>query len=117
MNKETIKACSILCLIIGIIFIGVAFEKKINYSNGESYPYETANAYVGGDAYNYIINANYFTGYMVLGCTLEIIATMLMGMAIYLDKQNECNKSNEVVVTNLNADDNDLPNEQTELTT
>ena len=40
----------------------------LNYRNSNtSYYSKSVNAYVGGDAYNYIINACYFTGYVSLG--------------------------------------------------
>ena len=41
-------------------------DKMIHYNSGEFYPYEAINAYVGGDAYNYIINGTYATAYFVL---------------------------------------------------
>lgn len=45
----------------------------LNYNNGEYYPYEYHNAYVGGDAYNYIINSNYATGLFVLATMFSLI--------------------------------------------
>lgn len=40
--------------------------KMFVYSNPDSYVLDAVNAYVGGDSYNYIINANYATGFFVL---------------------------------------------------
>ena len=40
----------------------MGFDKIYSYDNGELYPYTYHNAYVGGDAYNYIINGNYAIG-------------------------------------------------------
>ena len=53
------------------------FDKKDNYYSSE-YSYSlNKNAYVGGDAYNYIINGTYFTGYSILAGSSFIISTML----------------------------------------
>ena len=68
---------SIILLIIGIFCIGMGFNKILNYYNSETYPSASRNAYVGGDAYNYIINASYFSGYASLGGCLLIASTIL----------------------------------------
>ena len=51
-------------------------------------PYKTINAYVGGDAYNYIINGNYATAYFVLAVGLALIC---MGFLIvyYISRENK----------------------------
>lgn len=57
---------SIVSFILAAIFTGIGFYKIFVYSNPE-HSWETAqNVYVGGDAYNYIINSNYATAYFVL---------------------------------------------------
>lgn len=43
------------------------FDYKENYRNIDDRPSLSVNAYVGGDAYNYIINGTYFSGFMALG--------------------------------------------------
>ncbi len=53
-----------VCCAIFTFYKGV--DKMINYNSGEYYPYRTVNAYVGGDAYNYIINGTYATAFFVL---------------------------------------------------
>ena len=58
------KIFYVICLaaVIAMLFFGYqAYDKKNNYKNSE-YSLLTENAYVGGDAYNYIINAGYFAG-------------------------------------------------------
>lgn len=63
----------------GSFFIFKGFDKKLNYRE----PRYSSNAYVGGDAYNYIINSNYFTGYNVLGMGCYVITALcLTGTAI-----------------------------------
>ncbi len=57
---------SIISFIASIVLLGLGMDKMFNYDNGEFYPYEYHNAYVGGDAYNFIINGNYATGFFVL---------------------------------------------------
>lgn len=78
---KKLKIITIIFICIGIIFLGRGFYKKNSYSNPDSdssYSYSTqyTNSYVGGDAYNYIINGTYFTGYVVLGMGSLIIATI-----------------------------------------
>lgn len=102
MNRQKAsKITKILCIIficIGIIFLSMGFYKKNSYSNPDSdsnYSYNTkyTNSYVGGDAYNYIINGTYFTGYVVLGMGALIIAA-ITGVASlkWLIEENEINR-------------------------
>jgi hypothetical protein len=63
------------------LFMGL--YKMFAYKNPESTYAERTNAYVGGDSYNYIINAGYATGYFVLfgslliaGVLIEILRTL-----------------------------------------
>lgn len=67
------KVFSALSFITSAIFICVGFEKMFVYENGESYPYDLHNAYVGGDAYNYIINGNYATAFFVLATLFALL--------------------------------------------
>lgn len=82
-----------ICLVIAVIFLILSsiclwqgFDKIMNYKNSDTYTYNNVNAYVGGDAYNYIINAGYFAGFVSLGGCLLIISTIFMTTAIKLDK-------------------------------
>lgn len=65
-----IISCSTFFL--GCLFIYKGFDKKNNYRE----PKYSSNAYVGGDAYNYIINSNYFTGYNVLGMGCYMVTVL-----------------------------------------
>ena len=63
--------------------IGNGFNKITSYSNPDSeYSFDTEyiNSYVGGDAYNYIINGTYFTAYAVMG-TGSLIISAISGIA------------------------------------
>lgn len=97
LNK--LKIISVILLILGIIFIGMGFEKKDNYS-GEDSIKDTHNAYVGGDAYNYIINSNYFTGYVTLGSACILGAIILYTPSIYIriniEKEIKQKENNEL---------------------
>lgn len=71
-NNETISVrkrhsvwsiLSIISLACACITFFKGIDKMVNYDNGDYYPYELVNAYVGGDAYNYIINGTYSTAF------------------------------------------------------
>lgn len=84
-GKNFWKFLSSISFIISVIILGLGLDKIFNYDNGESFPYEYHNAYVGGDAYNYIINGNYATGFFVLAA---MFALMGIGFIVlyYLSK-------------------------------
>ena len=74
--KTTQTMFNILAIIMFIIagaLISEGLDKINNYYNSENFPSLNENAYVGGDAYNFIINANYATGYYVLAM-ISVIA-------------------------------------------
>lgn len=89
MNKKSsyFKIASCVLLILGCIFIGIGFNKKNTYSNGDITSPE--NAYVGGDAYNYIINASYFAGYVTLGSISSLSAIILYSTATLIDSRTK----------------------------
>ena len=57
-----------------------------NYYNSENYPSLNVNAYVGGDAYNYIINGTYATAFFVLTAMFVLSAIGLM-MLHYISRE------------------------------
>lgn len=79
----------ILFILSSVIPFYLGFDKLLNYENGEYFSILAKNYYVGGDAYNYIINANYFTGYMVLGLALIVIG----GIILICNQINQINNS------------------------
>lgn len=84
MKKGLIKALNIAALsyaIAAILAVGIGFYKISVYENGEYSWEKTTNAYVGGDAYNFIINGTYFSGYMALGGALFVCASVSKGAA------------------------------------
>ena len=84
-GKGIWKGLSSIAFIISAISLSLGLDKMFNYDSGEYYPYEYHSAYVGGDAYNYIINGNYATGFFVLA---TMFALMGMGFIVlyYLSK-------------------------------
>lgn len=86
---------SVFCYIMSSIFIISGFYKMWFYSS-PSTPIPGVfggglNAYVGGDAYNYIINANYATAYFTIA-----IFFLLAGVSVNIIKLlNENNKGKE----------------------
>jgi hypothetical protein len=94
MEKHTgLTAWIVILIIVSVVFLIVGFYKMYAYKNYESFMgtsdvYEsygriaarvfgTTNAYVGGDAFNYIINAGYATAYFVLAMFSGLVATGL----------------------------------------
>ena len=72
-SKSLLILLLLLFFIAGSIFIGIGFNRKDVYDSRHG-----TNAYVGGDAYNYIINGTHFVGYCVLGGTLYIMGTICL---------------------------------------
>lgn len=97
----TLRTVKIIFIILGVVLIGIGFHKHLSYNNpnGDSYSYnddeDEVNAYVGGDAYNYIINGTYFTAYSVLGAGAFIIATIAGVGAVFLSVDEKTNVNTE----------------------
>lgn len=70
-----LSGCSLCCSIF-TLYKGI--DKMTNYYNSENYPSLNVNAYVGGDAYNYIINGTYATAFFVLTAMFVLAAIGLM---------------------------------------
>lgn len=87
MNREKIKKAFLIIsvgfLLLSILCIYAGIDKKENYYNSD-YSSLNVNAYVGGDAYNYIINAGYFAGYFALagGCLASSTVMFCAGMLL-----------------------------------
>ncbi len=78
--KKTVSITLLIIISAGLFIVGIfycrqGFDKKDNYYNSE-YSWSSTNAYVGGDAYNYIINGTYFAGYCTLGGALIVCGTI-----------------------------------------
>lgn len=71
---------AIVTFIASIISIGLGFYKMMVYRSADdaSYDESTINSYVGGDAYNYIINGTHATSFFVLGGSLLIAGLVML---------------------------------------
>jgi len=110
-NNFEWPAGSKISYILSLIFIGIGFYKMWFYQNGDSYPYDTINSYVGGDAYNFIINSNYTVAYFILA-----LICVLVGSAIAIIEAitSSAETLSAVNITNTTVGDNpelfnDLP--------
>lgn len=84
---STLAGCSLVC---GCFTLYKGIDKMTNYYNSENYPSLNKNAYVGGDAYNYIINGNYATAFFVLTTMFVLVAIGLM-ILHYVSKNKVAN--------------------------
>lgn len=115
MKKSVAKKfliVSFISVVIGFIVIFIGFDKVSNY-NGSEYSWERENAYVGGDAFNYIINGTYFTGCMALGSGLLIVSSILGSAGVFLlmkekqleiEPENLQNENGNDITEDMNAD-------------
>lgn len=78
-----------ILIVISISCINKGFDCKDNYYNSDKYAILNQNAYVGGDAYNFIINGTYFTGYSVLGGASGLGAIILLCSYFNILNQNK----------------------------
>jgi hypothetical protein len=91
-----LKWTTIICLLLGIIFLSMGFYKKNVYESDEYSWSEPKNVYVGGDAYNFIINSGYFAGYSVIGMGFVIVSAITgsqAAIASLIGKDEELMKS------------------------
>ncbi len=83
-------------LIVAIIMLGLGIYKMAVYENAS---YHFLNAYVGGDAFNYIINGTYSISFFVLSMgfflgSLVCYATKVISNTILDNRNLSQNKSN-----------------------
>ena len=100
-GKGIWKGLSSISFIVSAIVLGLGLDKMFNYDSGEYYPYEYHNAYVGGDAYNYIINGNYATGFFVLA---TMFALMGIGFIVLYYLSKMADGQGKLLSTNQNIE-------------
>lgn len=71
---------AIASLCCGAFTFYKGLDKMFRYDSGDSYPHKYVNAYVGGDAYNYIINGTYATAFFVLTARFVLAAIGLVAV-------------------------------------
>lgn len=86
--------------ILSAVFLWKGYDKMTNYYNSEYSTRLNKNAYVGGDAYNYIINGNYATGFFTLAVGFMITGTLCgkTGLMLKYADSNEESESTPVAV-------------------
>lgn len=94
-QKSVWKILSGAAFVVAFVMLCIGFDKMLSYSNGEYPSYTYHNAYVGGDAYNYIINGNYATAFFVLATLFSIIGIgfLLVNYLSSIDKKLAGSKS------------------------
>lgn len=75
IEKFKYPSITIFSYILGFVSVSMGFYKMFFYENPESVYLDSVNAYVGGDAYNYIINGNYAISYFVLALILVVFGS------------------------------------------
>lgn len=83
---------SIISFIMSGFMIYKGYDKFAHYYASETTTSLNVNAYVGGDAYNYIINSNYATGFYVLATLFAILG---IGFLIIYYMKNNFTKEKE----------------------
>ena len=77
---------AIVSLCCGAFTFYKGLDKMFRYDSGDSYPHKYVNAYVGGDAYNYIINGTYATAFFVL-TAMFVLASIGLVAVHYVSKK------------------------------
>jgi hypothetical protein len=120
MNKEKLyglsksfKLISIIASIVSFWFFRMGWYKMTVYRNSESSFVDNKNAYVGGDAYNYIINGTYSTSYFVLAIGSLLLAAVCTLIYVHIDSQCEILKQNERIVQLLEKQQTNAVGENT----
>lgn len=83
-NMKVLRVVAVLLFIVAGIMLYKGYDKMTNYTNSDSYYVKNHNAYVGGDAYNYIINGTYSTAFFVLGAGSAISAFICIGISMII---------------------------------
>lgn len=92
--------------VCGVIFVLQGFNKMFRYDDSS---WDPVNAYVGGDAYNFIINGTYATAYFVLAAGCMIAATIEYCFAEMLKPEEPVTDETAVQETNTAEVYNNYP--------
>ena len=77
-TKKLFTGIAVIFYLMSIVMLYKGYDKMTNYYNSEYYSSISVNAYVGGDAYNYIINGTYATAIFVLSAGFMITGTLFL---------------------------------------
>lgn len=84
---KAFRIAAILFYLLAVVMLYKGYDKMTNYRNSEYYTSQNVNAYVGGDAYNYIINGTYSTGFFVLSAGAMTTGALLNARRKELDAE------------------------------
>lgn len=112
---NSMKVSGVIIIIVGIVFVCMGFYKKNVYEEPGKYDSGT-NAYVGGDAYNLIINAEYFAGYSSVGGALIVVGGLLFAAgAICGEIAESREKINDSLISRLKVYENTIVEANSEI--
>lgn len=106
-----LKVVAVIMFIIAGIMLYKGYDKMTNYHSSD-YSSLNVNAYVGGDAYNYIINGNYATGFFVLAVGSAISGFICLGTSMIMETISNTKVNIEGVSTQMETvkkEDDELP--------
>jgi len=81
LNYISLKNQALISYLLSCWFVGCGFYKIFyytNYSFSSILSSENVNAYVGGDAYNYMINSQRATAYFVLALLFVVLGSAFL---------------------------------------
>ena len=106
-NASIWSSMATISLLCGCFTMYKGIDKMTRYANGD---YVQINAYVGGDAYNYIINGTYATAFFVLTAMFVLSAIGLMILHYVSITKEETESKPELKTKTLIEDiESDLP--------
>ena len=77
-RSDSFKIKAWISYAVALLCTGVGFYKMYYYNNPEYSFMDSVNAYVGGDAYNYIINSNYAAAWFTLAVAMVVLGSALL---------------------------------------
>lgn len=87
--KKEFRLAAIVCYLLAALMLYKGYDKMCNYVNSEYSTRYNVNAYVGGDAYNYIINGTYSTGFFVLSAGFMTSGTLFLTAGALLNARRK----------------------------
>lgn len=90
----------IIFYVHSVFLLALGIDRVNGYNSGEYSSDLSKHVYVGGDAYNYIINSNMLTAFFVLSASFFVAGTMLIvtGSIIKAIKTNQAQTPVQQVV-------------------
>lgn len=85
--SKVLFSVAVVMYIVCAIMLYKGYDKMTNYHNSETYYSLNKNAYVGGDAYNYIINGTHATAFFTLSAGLMTSGAVFTLGGIYFRKK------------------------------